>query len=184
VVDFEIGHRALNALVHGGALAVLLLLLAAHVTALRMSRASVAMAMAVTAFGAGCAFFAASLLLDGLLIPALSLQFRAAPDAARQAAIEAVIRACGSGIGILQRTALLSFGASALAWCASLLQAGGRGTVVGALSGVVGVILCASILWVPSALAGHAVIADLLLLGAWQLALATVLWKGETALAG
>jgi hypothetical protein len=183
VVDFEIRHRAMNALVHGGALAVLMLLLAAHVTALRINRASVAMAVAVTSFGAGCAFLAGSLLLDGLLVPLLALQFRAAPDAARQAATEAVIHACGSTIGILQRTALLSFGASALAWCASLLQAG-RGTVVGTLSGVVGVILCASMLWVPSALAGHAGMAGFLLLGAWQLALATALWRGETVLAG
>jgi hypothetical protein len=178
VVNFEIEHRAMDALVHGGAIAVLVLLLAGHAGLLRAIRCGgVAGVLAVTAFGTGCALIAASLVLDGFLTPALALQFRDAQgDQPRQEAVEAVLHACGSAIGILMRMGLSSFAAAALAWSAGLLQAQDR-RIAAALSGVTGLILGVLMLWPSAAALDHTVMAGVLLLGVWQLALAAALWR-------
>src|SRR5215472_18230688 len=67
IVEFEIRKRLVNELVHGGAIAVFLLLLAGHVALARLlTTATIPVAVAITAFGGGCAFITASLVLDGL----------------------------------------------------------------------------------------------------------------------
>src|SRR5262249_28730076 len=142
LVEFEIRHRIANELVHGGAIAVWVLLLAAHVGLARLSNSTIlAGTAAATAFGSGCALMTASLVLDGFVTPALALQFRAAHDVTLQHAIEALMLFCGTTIRILMPMALLSFATSALAWCAPLVHAGSRGRLAGGLSAAIGAII-------------------------------------------
>jgi hypothetical protein len=180
IVEFEIRYRLVNGLVHGGAIAVFLLLLAGHMALARLiNTTGLAVMFAVTAFGAGCALITASLILDGFVTPALALQYRAAQDLAVQHSIEALVRFCGTNIRILMPMALLSFAASALAWCVPMVRAGGRRRLAGAASGAVGAIVGVMICAAPPEMLDHAVLGSLFLVALWHLALATTLFKTD-----
>jgi hypothetical protein len=183
MVEFEIRFRLLNALVHGGAIALFLVLLAGHIALARLiTAASLPVTLAVTAFGGGCAFIAAALVLDGLVTPALALQYRAAQDLALQHSIEALMRFCGINIRTLMPMALLSFAASALAWCAALVPVGGRSRFAGVVSGVVGVLVGVMISAAAPAMLEHAALAGVSLIGLWQIALALVPFDANVSL--
>ena len=184
VVEFELGHRLSNALVHGGAIGLFLLLLAGHVALARfIESASLSVTLAVTAFGGGCAFMTASLLLDGFVTPALALQYRGAQDLTVQNSIEALVRFCGTNIRVLMPTALLSFAASALAWCVAMVRAGGRSRLAGAASGVIGAIVAVMMFAATPRILDHAIAASLFLIAVWHLVLAMALFKAGAPIA-
>jgi hypothetical protein len=184
MVEFEIRYRLVNGLVHGGAIALFLLLLAGHVALARLiNTAGLAAMCAVTAFGAGCALITASLVLDGFVTPALALQYRAAQDLTVQHSAEALARFCGTNIRILMPMALLSFAASALAWCVPMVRAGGRRRLAGAASGVVGATVGVMISAAPPEMLDHAVLGSLFLVALWHLALAIALLKSDVPVA-
>jgi hypothetical protein len=183
LIDLEIRQQGLNALVHGGAIVALVVLLSGHAGLMRLAgSANVAATVAVTVFGAACVLLGAHLVLDGFVTPVLALQFRAAQDETMRQAIEALIRFCGGCERVLMRLALLSFAASALTWCGPQLQAGGRGRLAAALGGIIGASLGTMMLLVTPGLFNHAVMAGLVLVAVWQLALAWVLLKREAPL--
>jgi hypothetical protein len=185
IVEFEIRRRLVNELVHGGAIAVFLLLLAGHVALARLlSTATIPVAVAVTAFGGGCALITASLVPDGLVVPALALQYHAAQDLNLQPSIEELMRFCWTSIRILMPMALLSFAVSALAWCAPLLRAGRRSRLAGAASGVTGLIIGVTIAATALSPSDHAVLGSLLLVALWHLALAVALIRGDVESSG
>jgi hypothetical protein len=185
IVEFEIRNRLLNEFVHGGAIALFLLLLAGHVALARLlSAATIPVTVAVIAFGGGCAFITASLALDGFVIPALALQYHAAQDLTLQQSIEGFVRLCGTSIRILMPMALLSFAASALAWCPPLLRAGGGSRFAGAASGAIGAIIGATVTAATPRILDHAVLGSLLLVALWHLALAVALVQRTVRLSG
>lgn len=180
MVEFEIRYRLINEVVHGGSIALFLSLLAGHLALARLINTPVqAVMFAVTAFAAGCALMTASLVLDGFVTPALAVQYRAAHDLTIQHAIEALMRFCGTNIRILMPMALLSFAASALAWCVPMVGAGGRWRLAGAASGVVGAIIGVIIFAAQPQRLDHAVVASLFLVALWHLALAVVLFRAN-----
>lgn len=184
VVAFEISHRLINALVHGGAIALFLVLLAGHVALARViNSASLSVTLAVTAFGAGCVFMMASLVLDGFVTPALALQYRAAQDFAVQHSIEALVRFCGTNIRVLMPMALLALAASALAWCVPMVRAGGRSRLAGAVSGVIGAMVGVMMSAAAPPIGDHAVTASLFLIALWHFALALAPFKADAPVA-
>src|ERR1700761_1501679 len=85
VLKDEAAHRAANALVHGGFVAVLALQAVCYVAlTLRLGRQSAVAGMSAVAglvfFAFGAALLAASVILDGLAIPALAAKYLAAPN--------------------------------------------------------------------------------------------------------
>jgi hypothetical protein len=180
LVAFEISHRLIDAFVHGGAIALFVLLLAGHVALARIiNSASLPVTLAVTAFGAGCVFMTASLVLDGFVTPALALEHRAAQDLTQQNSIEALVRFCGTNIRVLMPMALLAFAASALAWCVPMIRAGGRSRLAGAVSGVIGAMVGAMMTAATPQIRDHTVIVSLVLIALWQLALVMAPWKAS-----
>lgn len=173
LIELEIRHRLVNEFVHGGAIALFLTLLAGHIALARLlGAATIPVAIAVTAFGGGCALITASLVLDGFVVPALAQQYHAVKDLTLQQSIEGLVRFCATSIRILMPMALLSFAVSALAWCAPLLRLGGRSRLAGAASGVTGAIVVTTISAAAPAALDHAVLGSLLLVALWHLALA------------
>jgi hypothetical protein len=184
LVDFEIRHRQLNALVHGAGCAVLVLLLAGHVGVLRqLPGAPVRAALAVSAFGAGAVLMMASLVQDGFLVPALAAQFHAIPgEGMGRQAIGAIIQACATSMQILMWLGLLFFAASALVWSSALARLPGRARPTAVAVGVIGVLLAAMLLFATREAPGHVMQLALVLLAAWQIVLAGAV-PGRTVIA-
>jgi hypothetical protein len=181
--EFEARHRLIDEIVHGGAIAALLVLLAGHIALPRTVRgADLSATLAATAFGGGCALLIASLVLDGFVSPALALQYRATPDLTAQHSIEALERFCGTCIRTLMPMALLAFAASALAWCRALLVGSNR--LAGAMSGFIGGVVLVLVSTAGPAVLSHAVLASLFLVASWQLVLAFAVSRTDAAVAG
>lgn len=178
VIDSEIRNRVANQLVHGSAIVVLGLLLAAHICFVRLTRSTgIAAAIAVTAFGIGCALMTASLIQDGFVTPALALKYRSANDPTVQQTIEALIRFCGINIGTLMPMALLSFATSAIAWGAHLTHIKGPSHVAGVLSALLGLLIGVGLWAATPKTTGYVLMGGLSLVALWQLAFAVILFK-------
>ena len=174
VVELEIRNRVLNEFVHGGAIVVLILLLAAHIALARAVARTFNLSeiVAVTAFGAGCILMMASLVFDGFVTPMLAVTYRAAEDTSLQLAIQAQLRFCALIIRTLMPMALLAFAGSAVAWLRPLVQLGGRGRLIGWLSGVIGISIGLMISAATPETSSHIILAGLFLVSLWQFALA------------
>jgi len=165
--------------VHGGVIALLVLLLAGHVVLRSLLRsATVPVTVAVTAFGGGCVLMTASLVLDGFVTPAHALHYRAAQELTAQQSIEGLVGFCATGIGILMPLALLSFAVSALVWCVPLLRSHGRYRIAGAASCVIGGLIGIMMSTVAPGLLDHALLASLFLVASWHLVLAFGVLQG------
>ena len=182
LVEFEVRHRVLNQFVHGGAIVVLILLLAAHVALARAAASTFSLTevVAVTAFGAGCILMMSSLVLDGFVTTTLAVTYRAAEDTSVQLAIQAQLRFCALIIRTLMPMALLAFAGSAVAWLRPLLHYGGRGRLIGWLGGVIGVTIGLMISAATPATSNHAILVGLFLISLWQFALAVMVQGGPS----
>ncbi|HEX4387498.1 MAG TPA: hypothetical protein VH109_02620 [Steroidobacteraceae bacterium] len=175
LIEFEIDHRLINQVVHGGTIAVLVLLLAAHSALGRLvDPGSVCVSVAVTAFAAGCGLLIASLVLDGFTVPALALQSRAARDVAVQHAIQGQISFCGTLIGLLMPLGIVGLSASAMAWVRPLVRLGGSARRVGWIAGAAGVVTGVAVIAAISGASPHLLLAGFFLVALWQFALALV----------
>lgn len=175
LIEFEIDHRLIDAVVHGGMIAVLVLLLAAHRGVGRLvDPGSVCVAVAVTAFATGCGLLIASLVLDGFTVPALAQQSHAAREVSVQHAIQVQIGFCGTLIGILMPLAILAFSASAVAWVGALVRLGGAARLVGWIAGAAGMITAVLIIAAMPGASPHVLMGSFLLVALWQFALALV----------
>ena len=178
VVDFEISQQTVGRIVHGGMIAILVILLAAHILLLRsLPRLDLVATLAVATFGLACALLTASLVLDGFVTPVLAAQYRAASDPALRLATQAQITFCGACIGTLMPMALLSFSAAALAWIRPLMRLGRAGSVAGIIGGAIGALVAVMLVVAPRNALNHVLLAGLLLVALWQLVLAVALLR-------
>ena len=168
-IDLELQNRAVGHIVHGGAVAVLMLLLAAHVAFARIvSPPTRAATAAVVFFGAGCVLLTGSLVLDGFVVPALARLFQAASETPSQPGIRSMIQFAGTVIGILMPMSVGAFGASAMAWAQPLMSLGGRARRAGLAVGAIGLGSVLLVAAVPDGARDHALLASLVLLALWQ----------------
>jgi hypothetical protein len=173
IVDFEISQQTVDRIVHGGMIAILIILLAAHILLLRlMPRIDLLATLAVATFGLACALMTASLVLDGLVTPMLAVQYRAASEASLRLATQAQIAFCGACIQTLMPLALLSFAAAALAWVRPLISLGRAGLLAGIIGGVIGALVAVMLFVTPRNAFNKALMVGLLLLALWQFVLA------------
>jgi hypothetical protein len=174
VIEFEVRHQALSRAVHGSMLVVLVILLAGHVgLAQRLRPANLSATVAAIVFGSGCALLGANLVLDGLVVPALAVQFEDAKNIALQQAIQAQVQFCGICIRIVMPLALLAFASAAVTWALSLWRVGGWGRTVGLAGGAVGVAVGVMIFTVSGQGQDHVVLGGLFLIALWHLGLGT-----------
>ncbi len=137
VLKQEAANRGIDALVHGGFIAVLAMQLVCYAIfsqRLRLRRPPVVAGLVF--FTAGAAFLAASMVLDGLVTPAIAVRFLMAPD--KQDYAKSILVLIGALIGVLMPIGLAfqSFGVAA--WGIALLIRGSS-RIVGAFGLLLGI---------------------------------------------
>ncbi len=180
VLRQEASHALSDAIVHGGfivVLAVELVCFAVLATRLGARRPAVLAAMVFALVGAG--LLSASMILDGLVTPAVATRYLAAPPE-RQEAARGLLVLIGAAINALMPLGLAFLGAAALAWSAVLIPtparrariAGGAGLILG-LAALVGAALS------PASATPIPLMAALLASAAWALAAGIFMTNGR-----
>jgi hypothetical protein len=124
LVKMEAAQQARNGLVHGGFILLLPLIVACQVELARVLGLDRFAALAgLMLFCAGCAFLAASLLVDGLLVPQMAARLVAGPPQRIEAARPAFLLA-GTAVRVLMPLGLgmQALGAAGLALAALRLR--------------------------------------------------------------
>ncbi|MBS0578151.1 MAG: hypothetical protein JSR36_02690 [Proteobacteria bacterium] len=180
VLQEEAAHRFIDGVVHGGFVLVLATLIVNFVLlGRRLGAERVPVVICTVAFCIGAAACMASMILDGLVIPAVAVRYAGVSTPESLAAAKSLFVFAGSLIGFLmpmgiafQSLAMLSLGA--------LLAAGTpRLRLVGRAGALAGILIVALLVLVPPGRAAHVMLAGIALLGLWYLALAVLLWNGR-----
>jgi hypothetical protein len=180
---FEAGHRISDAVVHGGfvlVLAIELICFAALAVRAGVMRTAVLAAMVFAMVGTG--LLTASMIVDGLITPAVAARYAAAP-AEKQEAARALLVLIGATIGVLTPVGLAFLGAAALAWGACLAPRSGSvrtGGIIGVAAGAAIAIAAGVGLWGASP---YMLMVALLAQAAWTLAAGVMLFNWRQNLA-
>ena len=133
VLKEEAANRAADALVHGGFIVVLALQAVCYAmlsARLGLTRAVVMAALVFFAFGA--AFLSGSMLVDGLMTPAIAARYVSKPDKIETA--RALFVLMGTAISFLMPVGLAFQSAAVAAWGWALTASGSRGLGLAALA--------------------------------------------------
>lgn len=133
VLRYEAAHQMSDAVVHGGfvlVLAIELICFAALAVRAGVTRTAVLAAMVLATIGTG--LLTASMIVDGLITPALAARYAAAP-AEKQEAARGLLVLIGATIGVLMPMGLAFLGAAAVAWGACLTPRPGTVRMVGVI---------------------------------------------------
>jgi hypothetical protein len=134
VLRDEAANQRLNGAVHGGFIAVLALEIAGYAAFTSRLRGLLPVTGLVL-FAVGVAFLSASLLCDGLIIPAIAAKYVGAPEKIESARTLFVL--CEAAIRFLMPLGLAFQAAAIVAWGTALLQGVSRwGGVAGSLLGL------------------------------------------------
>jgi hypothetical protein len=176
VLAAEARDQLIDGWVHGGAILVLSALIVCFVLLSRvLGPARVSVTAGLISFCIGCGAMMASLLLDGLAVPAIATRFiKADAEGLRQA--ETLIIFCGILIRYLMPLALFFQAVAMLCWSAAILA---RRRAVGAVGVAAAIVLIAALGSTFPRPPAHVVLGGLVLLSLWYLALAGLLWSGE-----
>lgn len=133
VLKEEAANRAADALVHGGFIVVLALQTVCYAmlsARLGLTRTVVVAALVFFAFGA--AFLSGSMLVDGLMTPAIAARYVSKPDKIETA--RALFVLMGTAISFLMPVGLAFQSAAVAAWGWALTASGSRGLGLAALA--------------------------------------------------
>jgi len=145
VLKDEAANRTMDAIVHGGFVVVLALQTICYATlSARIGRGAIA---GLVLFAFGTAFLSASMVLDGLVTPALAAKYLAAPEKIEFA--KSLFALVGTLIGLLMPIGLAFQSAAAGAWGVALMTSG-----ISRLAGVIGLALGAAAFVALGATAG------------------------------
>jgi hypothetical protein len=179
VLREEAGNQLMDGIVHGGFILVLATLVVCFAQLARLlGSGRVPVVVMTVAFTIGCAALMGSMLVDGLVIPAVAARYLGVVAPEQLAAAKALFVFAGTLISFLmpmgiafQSVAMLSLGA--------LFVTGPprhRGTGVAGVSfgSVILVLLAATVAGMPP----HVLLLSIALTAAWYFVLAAVLWRG------
>jgi hypothetical protein len=184
VLREEAGNKLADGIVHGGFIFVLAALITCFaLLARRLGPAKTAVVVTTVAFSIGSAALMFSMLVDGLVIPAVAARYLDVTAPEQIAAAKALFVFSGTAISFLmplgiafQAIAMLSLGGMFASTAAH------RGT------GISGVALGVLVLLLPAGtLAGlppHLLLVGIALTAAWYFLLAVLLWRGLTVADG
>ena len=134
VLRREAAQAVSDAIVHGGFVLVLVLeLIGFSALAVRSGPWRTSVIAALVFALTGSSLLAASMILDGLVTPAVAGHYSQL-TADKQEPARALFAVLGAAIRVLMPAGLAFLGASSLAWGAALLPAAGRGRVGGAIA--------------------------------------------------
>jgi hypothetical protein len=135
VLKEEAANRNVAGVVHGGYIAVLVLQIIGYAKlSARLDLRRLVSLAGVVLFAAGAAFLSASLLLDGLVIPAIAARFADAPAKIETARTLFVF--CETAIGFLMPIGLAFQGAAIASWGAALWRGSRLAGAIGLLFGL------------------------------------------------
>jgi hypothetical protein len=177
VLRSEAAQRLPDAIVHGGFVLVLAIELVGFAAlAVRLGAARTAVLAATTFFLIGAGLLAASMIVDGLITPAVAARYATAP-LPKQEAARALFVLIGEAIRVLMPMGLAFQGAAALAWGTALIARPAARTsgAVALAAGAAILLVAAASLWIPSP---HLLMLALLAQAAWTLTAGVVLWRG------
>jgi hypothetical protein len=136
VLKEEAANRSVAGLVHGGYIAVLMLQIVAYAKlSVRLDLGRLLPLAGIVLFAAGAAFLSASLLLDGLVIPALAARYANLP--AKIETARSLFVFCETAIGFLMPLGLAFQGAAIASWGAALWRTSRIPGSTGVLFGLV-----------------------------------------------
>jgi MFS family permease len=145
VLKDEAANRTMDAIVHGGFVVVLALQTICYATlSARIGRGAIA---GLVLFAFGTAFLSASMVLDGLVTPALAAKYLAAPEKIEFA--KSLFALVGTLIGLLMPIGLAFQSAAAGAWGVALMTSG-----ISRIAGIIGFALGAAAFIALAATAG------------------------------
>lgn len=145
VLKDEAANRTIDAIVHGGFVVVLALQAICYATlSARIGRGAIA---GLVFFAFGAAFLSASMVLDGLVTPALAVKYLAAPQKIEFA--KSLFALVGTLIGLLMPIGLAFQSAAVGAWGVALMTSG-----ISRIAGIIGLALGAAALVALAAMAG------------------------------
>jgi hypothetical protein len=134
VLKEEAANRSMAAVVHGGYIAVLVLQIIGYTKlSARLDLRRLRCLAGIVLFVAGTVFLSASLLLDGLVIPALAARYADAP--AKIEAARTLFVFCETAMGFLMPIGLAFQGAAIASWGAALWRASRITGTIGVLFG-------------------------------------------------
>lgn len=180
VLQEEAAHQLIDGVVHGGFVLVLAILIVCFVLlGRRLGTDRVPMVICTVAVCIGAAASMASMIIDGLVVPAVAVRYANVTTSEGLAAAKALFVFAGSLIGFLmpmgiafQSVGMLSLGAMLATGTQRLRIAGGAGVLAGAL-------IVALLGLAPAGMAAHVMLAAIAVLGLWYLTLAMLLWSGR-----
>lgn len=179
VLREEASNQLMDGLVHGGFIFVLAALVICFVLlARRLGAARAPVTIMLVTFGIGCAALMASMLVDGLVIPAVAARYVNVDAPEKLAAAKALFVFAGTLITFLmplgiafQSLAMLSLGGLLVAGPPRRRAAG----VMGVSSALLILVLLVS---APAHMAAHVLLGSIALLAVWEFVLAGLLWRG------
>ena len=135
VLKEEAANRSIAGAVHGGYIAVLVLQIVGYAKLSGSLDLRRLLPLAgIVFFAAGALFLSASLLLDGLVIPALATRYADAP--AKIESARALFVFCETAIGFLMPIGLAFQGAAIASWGAALWRSSRIAGAIGLLIGI------------------------------------------------
>jgi|SRR5579871_1032177 len=171
----------INGIVHGGFIITLAGLMVCFILlSRRLGSRRVSVVIALTAFCIGSGLLIASMILDGLVTPALAVRFADSGNADNLPMARTLFILCGIVISFLMPIGMLFQSTAILGWSAAIVQGPGMRRGVGAFGLAAGIILIIGLLAVPAALKPHVLLAGIALQAIWYLALAALLGSGAS----
>jgi hypothetical protein len=166
-------------IVHGGFIVTLAGLLVCFVFVCRyLGRDRIQTVLGIVAFSVGSGALMASMLVDGLVSPAIAVKFAGPADVESARTLMAM---CGALVRFLMPMGIVFQGIAIVSFSGALLGRGGLDRGTGAYGLVVGVILLSVFFVVPPAMAGHGVLIAILLQSVWYFTLGVAIYRGSSS---
>jgi hypothetical protein len=182
VLREEAANQFVDGLVHGGfifvlAALIICFLLLAH----RLGSGRVPVVVTVAAFCIGSGALMASMLVDGLVIPAVAARYVNIDAPEKLAAAKALFVFAGTLISFLMPLGI-AFQSIAMLSLGGLFVAGMPRRRAAGITGVsCAVLILVMLVSTPAGAAAHVLLGSIVLLAVWYLILAALLWRGSLA---
>jgi len=176
LLQAEAHDRLRDALVHGGFIATLSVLIVCFVfLSRRLGGARMPVVAALVMFSLGCELLILSMIIDGFAVPAIATRFSGAVERGELRSAETLLILCGTLIRFLLPAGLLFQAAAIACWSAVMVRGSGRPRAVGVLGVATAAFLAAVVVAVPPPLGQHLLLGGILLQSLWYFGIAALL---------
>ncbi|MDE2136826.1 MAG: hypothetical protein KGJ68_05270 [Gammaproteobacteria bacterium] len=183
VLSAEAREQRTAAIVHTGFVVTLAFLIACLMSVARiLGTARPAVSIGLVSFCIGSGMLMLSMILDGLVVPAIAARFVAITDPATLVPARTALMLCGVLIGVLMPLGLLFQAATMLTWSIAIVARRGLRLAMAICGILAALLLFGAILLAPPAMSGHVLLGAIVVLALWYAALALLV--GARAIPG